>query len=84
VLKQVLVWVIAFASWPCIAAPVTSGNYGGFLIGVDQNGFLTGYFESFTGRGQFNCIFFVTGRGGTGAGRVDPCQNRRSEESLFL
>jgi hypothetical protein len=71
VLKKVLVWLIALVAWPCVAAPVASGNYGGFLIGVDRNGSLTGYFESSTGRGQFSCIFFVSGKVNGSADRVD-------------
>lgn len=48
-----------------------SGDYDGFLIGVDRNGFLTGYFESSTGRGQFSCIFFVSGKVSGSAASVD-------------
>lgn len=44
------------------AAPIVSGNYDGLLVGIDQQGILTGYFESSTGNGQFSCIFFVSGK----------------------
>lgn len=70
-LKGILVWLVAFLTWPCVAAPVVSGDYDGFLIGVDRNGSLTGYFESSTGRGQFSCIFFVSGKVRGSADRVD-------------
>lgn len=61
-LKKLLGWLIALLAWPCVAAPIVSGDYHGFLIGVDRDGSLTGYFESSTGRGQFSCIFFVSGK----------------------
>lgn len=48
-----------------IAAPIVSGDYDGMLIGVDNEGALTGYFESSTGNGQFSCIFFVNGKSGS-------------------
>jgi hypothetical protein len=69
--KKILIWLITLAAWPCLAAPVVSGDYGGFLVGVDRYGSLTGYFESSTGRGQFSCIFFVSGKVGGLADRVD-------------
>lgn len=69
--KKILICLIALAAWPCLAAPVVSGDYGGFLVGVDRYGSLTGYFESSTGRGQFSCIFFVSGKVGGSADRVD-------------
>lgn len=61
-MKKVLICLITFLAWPCVAAPVVSGDYEGFLIGVNRNGSMTGYFESSTGRGQFSCIFFVSGK----------------------
>lgn len=61
-LKKVLICFFASLVLPCMAAPLASGNYDGFLIGVDRNGSLTGYFESSTGGGQFSCIFFVSGK----------------------
>jgi len=70
-LKKILVLLIALLAWPCVAAPVASGDYDGFLIGVDRNGALTGYFESSTGSGQFNCIFFVSGEVSGSANSVD-------------
>ena len=70
-LKKFLVWLIVWVAWPCVAAPVASGDYDGFLIGVDRNGSLTGYFESSTGRGQFSCIFFVSGKVSGTADGVD-------------
>jgi hypothetical protein len=69
--KKILIWLMALAAWPCLAAPVASGDYDGFLVGIDRNGSLTGYFESSTGRGQFSCIFFVSGKVRGSAGRVD-------------
>ncbi|WP_296002282.1 hypothetical protein [Rugamonas sp.] len=53
------------------AAPINSGDYGGLLIGVDQQGTLTGYFESSTKNGQFSCIFFVSGKIGAPMVHVD-------------
>ncbi|MBA5635675.1 hypothetical protein H3H37_01235 [Duganella sp. LX20W] len=54
--------VIAFST----AAPIVSGNFDGLLVGVDQQGtltkYLTKYFESSTGNGQFSCIFFMSGK----------------------
>jgi len=70
-MTKILVWLIAFLAWPCVAAPVVSGDYDGFLIGVDRNGSLTGYFDSSTGRGQFSCIFFVSGNVSGSADIVD-------------
>lgn len=61
-LKKILISLIAPVALPCVAAPMASGYYDGFLIGVDRNGILTGYFESSTGAGQFSCIFFVSGK----------------------
>jgi hypothetical protein len=70
-LKKILVWLIAFLALPCVAAAVVSGDYDGLVIGVDRNGSLTGYFESSTGRGQFSCIFFVSGKVSGSADNVD-------------
>lgn len=70
-MKKALIWLIACLAWPCGAAPVVSGDYGGFLVGVDRSGSLTGYFESSTGRGQFSCIFFVSGKAIGKASGVD-------------
>lgn len=70
-LRKFLAWLVALAACPCIAAPVTSGDYDGFLVGVGRNGSLTGYFESSTGRGQFNCIFFLSGKMVGATTRVD-------------
>ena len=67
--KKILIWLIALATLPAIAAPVASGDYGGFLVGVDRHGSLTGYFESSTGSGQFNCAFFISGKA---IGSADP------------
>lgn len=61
----------ALAAMPAIAAPITSGVYDGLLIGVDKQGVLTAYFESTTGAGQFSCIFFMRGKVGDPATRVD-------------
>lgn len=62
---------MAVAAGPCLAAPLASGDYGGLLVGVDQGGSLTGYFESSTAGGQFSCILFVSGKVRGSAGRVD-------------
>lgn len=69
--KKILIWLIALVAWPCLAAPVVSGDYDGLLVGVDRYGSLTGYFESSTGRGQFSCTFFVSGKVGGSVDRVD-------------
>lgn len=69
--KIALIWLVSFLAWPCLAAPLASGDYGGLLIGVDRNGNLTGYFESSTGAGQFSCIFFVSGKASGSANKVD-------------
>lgn len=69
--KKILIWLIALAAWPWLAAPVVSGDYGGLLVGVDRYGSLTGYFESSAGRGQFGCTFFVSGKIGGSVDRVD-------------
>ena len=69
--KKILIWLMALAAWPCLAEPVVSGDYRGFLVGVDRNGSLTGYFESSSGRGQFSCIFFVSGKVSGLVDRVD-------------
>ncbi|WP_313176423.1 hypothetical protein [Massilia sp.] len=69
--KRLLVWLMTLAAWPCLAAEMVSGDYGGFLVGVDRNGYLTGYFERSTGRGQFSCIFFVSGKAAGSADRVN-------------
>jgi hypothetical protein len=61
---------MALVAGPCLAA-VASGDYSGFLVGVDRNGSLTGYFESSTGRGQFSCIFFVSSKVKGSADRVN-------------
>ncbi len=61
-MKKILVWLIALVALPCFAVPMASGDYDGFLVGVDRSGILTGYFESSTGAGQFSCIFFVSGK----------------------
>ena len=71
VIKNALAWLIALSLVPCAAAPVVSGDYEGLLIGVDRNGVLTGYFESSTGAGKFNCIFFISGKLNDTSGRVD-------------
>lgn len=70
-LKKVLICFLASLLAPCMAAPLGSGNYDGFLIGVARNGSLTGYFESSTGRGQFSCVFFVSGKASGSAVSVD-------------
>lgn len=70
-LKKVLICFLASLAAPCMAAPLRSGNYDGFLIGVARNGSLTGYFESSTGRGQFSCVFFVSGKASGSAVSVD-------------
>jgi hypothetical protein len=70
-LKKIFIWFVCCLAWPCVAAPVVSGDYDGFLIGVDRNGTLTGYFESSTGNGQFSCIFFVSGKIGHSVDSVD-------------
>jgi hypothetical protein len=41
---------------------LVSGEYGEFIIGVDPDGDLTGYYESSTGAGKFNCIFYLRGK----------------------
>lgn len=44
-----------------IASPV-SGVYGELLLAVDPTRrLITGYFESYTGSGQFGCIFYLRG-----------------------
>lgn len=70
-MHKILIWLTALAAWPCLAAPLVSGDYSGFIVGVDRNGSMTGYFESFTGGGQFSCIFFVSGKVRGSANRVD-------------
>lgn len=41
---------------------VVSGKYDELLIGVSENGELTGYYSTSTGGGQFTCIFYIRGR----------------------
>ena len=84
VLKKIVIWLIALVSLPCVAAPIAPGNYDGFLIGVDRNGVLTGYFESSTGAGQFSCIFFVSGKMTGSVNRVQTWfpSNRKSKEVI--
>ena len=69
--KLLFALIAALAATPAIAAPITSGDYEGLLIGVDRQGTLTGYFESSTGNGQFSCIFFMRGKVADPATRVD-------------
>lgn len=69
--QQILAGLIAFATLPCWSAPLVSGDYDGLLIGVDRNGAITGYFESSTGAGKFNCIFFISGAVNGKRSRVD-------------
>jgi hypothetical protein len=61
-LKTLLFSAAVLTVIPCTAAPIASGQYEGLLVGVDQAGLLTGYFESSTGKGQFSCVFFVSGK----------------------
>jgi hypothetical protein len=84
-MKKALILLVAFLAWPCLAAPVASGDYEGFLIGVDRNGALTGYFESSTGNGQFSCVFFVSGKAGGLANKVNTWLpgNRDSNEVIY-
>lgn len=70
-LKKIIAWLVAVAAWPCFAAPLASGDYSGLLIGVDKRGALTGYFAGYRGEGQFSCIFFVSGKVGGPAAKVD-------------
>lgn len=69
--KLLFAFIAALAAAPAIAAPITSGEYDGLLIGVDRQGILTAYFESSTGGGQFSCIFFMRGKVADPATRVD-------------
>jgi hypothetical protein len=40
-----------------------SGDYGELLLGVDNNGVVTGYYSSSTGaRQEFSCIFYLRGK----------------------
>ncbi len=61
-LRLILALSFSLATAVSAAAPIVSGDYDGLLIGVDQQGILTGYFESSTGNGQFSCIFFFSGK----------------------
>lgn len=49
---------------PGMSTPaIASGEYGELMIGVDPaTATVTGYYSSSTGRGQFACIFFLTGK----------------------
>lgn len=69
--RSLLAAILSAVTTFCAAAPTISGNYDGLLIGVDRQGTVTGYFESSTGNGQFNCIFFFTGKLGSSTTRVD-------------
>lgn len=61
-LRLILALSLSLAMAFTSATPIVSGDYDGLLIGVDQQGTLTGYFESSTGSGQFSCIFFFSGK----------------------
>lgn len=63
--------LLALANVPSSAAAIVSGDYDGLLIGVDQQGVVTGYFESSTGAGKFSCIFFISGKLNGNSARVD-------------
>ncbi|MGK5026294.1 hypothetical protein [Janthinobacterium sp. RB2R34] len=61
----------ALTVMPASAAPITSGDYDGLLVGVDKQGVLTAYYESSTGAGQFSCIFFMRGKVSEPATHID-------------
>jgi hypothetical protein len=54
------------AARPGPATDIASGDYGGeLLVGVDPaSHVVSGYFQSSTGGGLFNCIFYFSGKGG--------------------
>ena len=70
-LATIASFAIALLAMPAAAqsAPagdIVSGDYGGeMLMAVDPASHaVSGYFQSSTGNGQFNCIFYFTGKPG--------------------
>lgn len=69
VLAGVASLTVAAAAFPASSRPVSdsqiaSGDYGGdMLIAVDPASHIVrGYYQSSTGRGRFNCIFYFSGK----------------------
>jgi hypothetical protein len=70
-LSGVALLTIASVAMPATAqqgagADIASGDYGGeLLVGVDPvSHIVSGYFQSSTGNGLFNCIFYFSGKAG--------------------
>lgn len=63
-LHALLVLVVASAAASDAAAAIRPGVYDELMLGyAPVSRTLTGYFSSSTGAGQFNCIFYLEGRG---------------------
>ena len=49
---------------------IVSGAYGALLLGVSENGELTGYYSNSAAGGHFSCVFYVRGKLQNGAAEI--------------